>query len=404
MRRTVAIAVCLSSLAVLLAACGADEDGSGVQTIEVPADAETITEAVAQAGEGDLILISPGTYEEAVTVDVEGVELRGLDRNEVVLDGGDDAPNGITVAADDVTVRNLTVRRFTSNGVYATGVEGFYVGHVTAANNGLYGIYALSSRYVTITDSYASGHPDSGIYVGQCDPCDTLVTASTAERNAVGFLATNASRRMFVVSSTWRHNRVGVSISSQDAEYGAPQQDAEVVANLVQDNDDGDAPGAPTAGVGILVAGGQDDLISGNRVLGHDVGGIVVTDLPDGYVPNGTQVVGNDLANDGPDLVYALVAEARGDQPAPGGVCFAENTLSSSVPAGIQELLPCPDGADGGFSDDPSLFPEAVAGGRYQDEPLPPDQPGLDDAASAPRVTISRDELLRPEGAQVPAA
>lgn len=409
MRAATAVGLALAVAGMAgLAGCGSDDDEGSAQTIAVPADAATISEAVDQAGPGDLILVSPGTYEEAVTIDVEGVELRGLDRNEVIIDGGDDEANGVTIAADDVAVRNLTVQRFTSNGVYATGTEGFYVGHVTAANNGLYGIYALSTRYGTITDSYASGHPDSGIYVGQCDPCDTLVTRSGGERNAVGFLATNASGRMFVTSSTWSRNRVGVSISSQDAEYGAPQHDAEVIANLVQDNNEADAPGSPTPGVGILVAGGQDDLISQNEVSGHDVGGVVVTDLPDGYMPNGTQVTGNNLANDGPDIIYALVAETRGDQPEPAGVCFSENTLSLTVPAGLEDLLPCPQGEEaapaGSFSDDPGLFPDAEPGGDYRDEPMPPAQPGLEDAATAPRAVISREEMARPSDPRVPAS
>jgi hypothetical protein len=41
----------------------------------------------------------------------------GLDRNRVVLDGRHRAANGIVVAADGVTIENLTVRNFDRRGV-----------------------------------------------------------------------------------------------------------------------------------------------------------------------------------------------------------------------------------------------------------------------------------------------
>ena len=72
-------------------------------------------------------------------------------------------------------------------------LQRFRVDHVTAHNNGLYGIYAFNAQHGVITDSYASGSADSGIYVGQCRACDILVSGNVAERNAVGFENANAS-------------------------------------------------------------------------------------------------------------------------------------------------------------------------------------------------------------------
>src|SRR3546814_3193924 len=94
-------------------------------TVRVPEDHDTIQEAVDAANPGDLVLIAPGTYEEAVDVTVENLTIRGLDRNEVVLDGGFELENGIRVLADGVAVENMTAKNYTVNGFFWTGVTGY---------------------------------------------------------------------------------------------------------------------------------------------------------------------------------------------------------------------------------------------------------------------------------------
>ncbi|MCB0979021.1 MAG: hypothetical protein KDB02_16330, partial [Acidimicrobiales bacterium] len=63
--------------------------------------------------------------------------------------------NGISVTADQVAVENLTVQRYAINGVIFTGgydnddpqdgPVGWRASYVTAANNGLYGLYAFGT-------------------------------------------------------------------------------------------------------------------------------------------------------------------------------------------------------------------------------------------------------------------
>ena len=69
----------------------------GGATIEVPDDHATIQDAVDAAAPGDLILVSPGIYHEAVNVTTPELTIRGLDRNEVILDGEFELDNGIRV-------------------------------------------------------------------------------------------------------------------------------------------------------------------------------------------------------------------------------------------------------------------------------------------------------------------
>ena len=97
------------------------------RTIAVPEDQPTIQKAVDAAGPGDLILVSPGTYEEAVQVPATKpyLTIRGLDRSKTILDGGFERANGVQVVkAKGVAVENLTLRNYTKNGVFWTGADG----------------------------------------------------------------------------------------------------------------------------------------------------------------------------------------------------------------------------------------------------------------------------------------
>ena len=93
-------------------------------TIRVPADSKTIQGAVDRAKPGDLVLISPGVYHEAVVVTTDRVVLRGLDRNKVILDGRYQLENGVKVIdANGVAVENMTARRYERNGFFWTGAK-----------------------------------------------------------------------------------------------------------------------------------------------------------------------------------------------------------------------------------------------------------------------------------------
>ncbi|HET6664670.1 MAG TPA: hypothetical protein VFG94_10450, partial [Acidimicrobiales bacterium] len=209
-RRATAVA---TAVGLALAGCGSDggsdddpsADGGGSRTIEVPGDAATVQEAVDLAAPGDLVLIAPGTYEEAVDVTTDDLTIRGLDRAEVVLEGGFELDNGIRVlGADGVAIENLTVQNYTTNGVYWTGVDGYRGSYLTSLRNGEYGIYAFDSRHGLLEHSYAAGSGDGGFYIGQCYPCDAVVTDVLAEHNGIGYSNADAGGNLVVTASTFR--------------------------------------------------------------------------------------------------------------------------------------------------------------------------------------------------------
>src|SRR5262245_31741323 len=73
----------------------------------------SIQAAVTAAQQNDWVLIDAGTYNEAVYITTPNIHLRGMDRNQVVVDGQHGVGNGIEVwKADGVSIENLTVRDF----------------------------------------------------------------------------------------------------------------------------------------------------------------------------------------------------------------------------------------------------------------------------------------------------
>lgn len=329
-------------LAGAAAGCGGTEQQVPLQqVVHVPGDARTITAALDRVEPGGLVLVSAGTYRESVTILKNDVTLRGTDRNRVVLDGEGRRSNGVVVGAAGVVVENLTAKDYLLNGVLVTGVvdrhgtgigrgsDGYHhldtakyppvpdftVRYVSALNNGLYGIYAFNRRHGTIAHSYASGSADSGIYVGQCERCDILVTDNVAELNAVGYESANSSG-VTVVRNRFTRNRVGLTMSSDYQEAYAPQRAAVVAGNLVSANNESQTPEQADGGfgIGIGLGGSTGVVLVRNRIEGNASAGLLVgpaEDLP----ARANRAVGNLVRRNGVDLAYSASAQSGGPSP-----------------------------------------------------------------------------------------
>jgi hypothetical protein len=321
--------------------------------VRVPEDAKSLSEAVKKVEPGGMILVDKGTYRESVTIDKPDVTIRGVDRDATVIDGEGIRPYGIVGIADGVRVQNLTVKEHTFYGVLVTGLhdangpaaessEGYEpfdpdkfpplqryaVDHVTAYNNGLYGIYAFNSQHGTIADSYASGSADSGFYVGQCKNCDVLVANNVAERNAIGFENANASDSVVIAGNRFSNNRVGMTLISNYQEAFVPQRKNSVVANLVAGNDASDSPAHADGafGIGVGIAGGQDNSFRANLIANNPGGGVILSSTED--LPATGNTFADTYQANSIDVINASSARA----PASGN-CFQGGISLTALPA-----------------------------------------------------------------------
>ncbi|TXJ76481.1 plasmid stabilization protein [Streptomyces lavendulae] len=418
-------AAVLGALA-LVTGCGGGEDGGdggsgkgrrpdGARvTIQVPADAPTISAAVSLAHPGDLVLVAPGVYHESVRIKTPGVTLRGASREKVVIDGRLRQPNGVVVAAPGVAVENLTVENNTQNGVLVTGsaaavaglpgrnggydtgdepvtfLKSFLVSYVTATRNGLYGIYAFSAQNGVIEHSYASGGADSGIYVGQCKPCRVVVRDNIAELNAVGYEGTNASGDMYVVGNRLVGNRVGLTTDSDHQEKLLPQRGAVVAGNLIADNQQTRTPEQADGGwgIGVGVDGGSDNRFLRNRITGNANAGFVITATAD-VPPDGNRITDNTFGANGVDVGWTFPTATHGKRN-----CLHGNVLRTTVPARLATTAGCPSAADSPSPSSTWAAPPGPRGIPFTEVAEPAPQPQFPDATTTGATEVPAVPVL----------
>jgi len=420
-----ALAAILGLSAAVVSGCGSPAaeghrpDGNRV-TIRVPADAPTISAAVSVAQPGDLVLVAPGEYHESVKIATAQVTLRGEVREKVIIDGQLRQDNGVVVSAPGVAVENLTVRNNTQNGVLVTGsvkaaaglpgrdggydtgdepvqfLNSFLVSHVTATRNGLYGIYAFSAQNGVIEQSYTSGGADSGIYVGQCKPCRTVVRDNVSELNAVGYEGTNASGDLYVVGNRFSGNRVGLTTDSDHQEKLLPQQGSVVAGNLIAANQQPATPEQADGGwgIGVGIDGGSGNQVLRNRIAGNANAGLVLTasqDIP----PLGNQILGDVFEGNGLDVGWTFPGATKGS-----GNCV-DSAPQHTIPDGLPASAGCPVAPGTPSPSGTWSRGKAPSGIPFTEVAAPPVQPQFPNARTA-GATVVPPVPVFPDVAKVP--
>lgn len=343
-------ASCFAAIAALTAALsGGASTGSAASgsEIRVPEDAATLQLAIAKSRPGDTIVLDSGTYPggNVVPPAKHDIAIVGADRNDVVLDGADRRKNGIVVHADGVSILNMTAHNFLENAFYWNGADWFRASYLTAWNVRGYGIYIEDGRRGTLDHDYISGAADAAFYVGECKRCSATIANVVATRSAVGYSGTNATG-VLIRDSVWDGNGAGIVPNTYANEALPPQARTTIVGNTISNSGRARVPIrtalAGFVGIGIAIAGGNENSIHGNRVTRSERYGIAVfatarfvTFDPNAvepgppWRPHGNQIVRNTVSGSG----WADLALAAGSGL---GNCFAANIAGRTLPRGLQ--------------------------------------------------------------------
>ncbi len=308
---------------------------------------KTIQAAVDATKPHAFVLIEPGIYDEEVKVERphSDIFIRGMNRNEVIVDGQNEivpgGRNGIEVyKTNNVWIENLTVRNFEreelngSNGneIWWNGGEesgkigahGWYGSYLTAYDTGLnggYGIFTDNETKGEWENIYASGFNDSGIYIGACQECEARVDDAVMEYNALGYSGSNSGGNLIIENSIFRHNTAGVAPNSENPGDGPPPQNGAcehakplrgrhhkapwhgelpeftsteiahctiIRDNLITENSDLTAPANTSAaaapwGAGVELPGDYGDLIEHNEITDNPSNGVLTFEYPNPF-------------------------------------------------------------------------------------------------------------------------
>jgi hypothetical protein len=271
-------------------------------------------------------------------------------------------------------------------GAYLTATSTFYEGK--NAPFGSYGIFASNSSGPGLyTQVYANNMADSDFYIGACPDCNTMLDHAHAENSALGYSGTNSGGHLTIQNSEFNNNKSGFVTNSQNNDDAPSPQDGACpkggtgptathscwlfTKNSVHDNNNPNVPSTGSAeagpvGSGVVIAGGHNDIVSGNTVYNNGAWGILLVPYPDTEEPPpvanceggtpaevnrkyvcyyddfGNEVVNNTLTNNGAFGNPGNVDLAEISNPETSGNCWRGNVDTktgepSSEPKEVQK-------------------------------------------------------------------
>jgi len=99
--------------------------------------------------------------------------------------------DGVIASASPFAISGFGVRRYKGNGVSTQGVDGALLRDLVVDDTGLYGVYPVQSRNITVVHCTVTRVRDAGIYVGESERA--LVAYNEVHRNVAGIEIENSN-------------------------------------------------------------------------------------------------------------------------------------------------------------------------------------------------------------------
>ncbi|MDG1483884.1 MAG: parallel beta-helix domain-containing protein [Myxococcota bacterium] len=311
----------LTTLCLLLTACGDKDTETGVSDTDSPGDdtseqdteemegfpntscadyadpcvqiaagdAEALQETSNLLVDGQTIVLAEGTWsmDNQVTFrSADRVSLIGQGMDLTTLDFAEEKvqTNGVDAISDGFLIQGLTVIDAKKDGIRVEDSEGITFRDVRAtwrnkesSENGAYGLYPVSSSDVLIEDCEAHNSADAGIYVGQVQR--TIVRNNLATGNVAGIEIEN-TQYADVYGNTATGNTGGLLIFDLP---GNPiiGRDIWVHDNTVTDNNTpnfapGGTVGSIPAGTGTIVLASRRVVVENNTYANNNTADIAI--------------------------------------------------------------------------------------------------------------------------------
>jgi hypothetical protein len=363
------------------------------------------------------VKVKPGKYVEGVVIDgtkkkkdYDGLTIKGTKSNprKTILEGKNakgelgPAQNGIeAIDVDGLVFKNMWARNYESNGFFVHAdtssgqhCNGYTMDNLVASGNSSYGLFAKGCLGGKMINSAGFRQGDSAYYVGEtpCDktnftvhgiearPCQkkpqwTLLKNDESYENVLGYSGTN-SKYVRIVESDFFNNGAGIVPNTLDSEGYEPNGWNVFEKNNVFWNNYNYFLAASSfktvsgglgklgsitvnypTGVGIVLYGGDGNVVKQNNVFGNYKWGVASFSGPgEIYVANegdeaknvNNQIVENSMGREGadPNGEYDFWNDGSG-----GGNCWGGNTAGASLAPGngkvpLAKLYPaCPQAA-----------------------------------------------------------
>ena len=246
-------------------------------------DGESIQDAVKEARPGTTIRVMPGTYNETVYIDKDGIRLIGVieEGERAVLDGEGRLNDAILYSGNNVVVENFKITRYKGNGIMSQAGNNWEIRNNLIIDTGVYGIFPQLGKNGVVEYNVVSGIEDAAIYVGMSD---NIHVAYNDVFESVAGIEIENSRHAIVESNRVYNNAGGILAFITPGLPIKTTYDVIIRNNFVLANNHVNfaAPGSTVAGIpsgtGILVMAADDVVIEGNIIRDNKNTGILITD------------------------------------------------------------------------------------------------------------------------------
>ncbi len=269
--------LCCTLLLCLAPAAGAE------RTLRVEAGG-SIAAAIEKAPPGSVIEVEPGVYKEALTVDTPNITLRGIVRGSErpVLEGSGALNDGVIASGSPFAMTGFRIQHYKGNGVTTQGVDGVFLSDLILDDTGLYGVYPVESRNITVTHCTATRIKDAALYVGESN--QVVVAYNEVHHNVAGIEIENTNDAL-VHDNLVYENTAGILVFVLPGKVQKEGLRTRVFRNWVVRNntpnfgDPESIVGGLPHGLGIMVMGADHTALEDNWVKGNDSAGIAVLRL-----------------------------------------------------------------------------------------------------------------------------